>query len=125
MSREWTPAQQNAIDSRNGTVLVSAAAGSGKTAVLVQRVIERLTDKKNPTSVENLLIVTFTKAAAAEMRERISKELAKLIEKNPADSFLKRQRMFLPNASICTMDSFCSRLVKEKFQKTSRLFRPH
>ena len=116
MSREWTPAQQNAIDSRNGTVLVSAAAGSGKTAVLVQRVIERLTDKKNPTPVENLLIVTFTKAAAAEMRERISKELAKLIEKKPSDSFLKRQRMFLPNASICTMDSFCSRLVKENFQ---------
>lgn len=116
MSRQWTPAQQNAIDSRGGTVLVSAAAGSGKTAVLVQRVIERLTDKQSPTPVENLLIVTFTKAAAAEMRERISKELAKLIEKNPADSFLKRQRMFLPNASICTMDSFCSRLVKENFQ---------
>lgn len=116
MSRQWTPAQQNAIESRNGTVLVSAAAGSGKTAVLVQRVIERLTDKQDPTPVENLLIVTFTKAAAAEMRERISKELAKLIEKNPADSFLKRQRMFLPNASICTMDSFCSRLVRENFQ---------
>lgn len=116
MSRQWTTAQQNAIDSRNGTVLVSAAAGSGKTAVLVQRVIERLTDKQNPTLVENLLVVTFTKAAAAEMRERISKELASLIEKNPADSFLKRQRMFLPNASICTMDSFCSRLVKENFQ---------
>ena len=116
MSREWTPAQQNAIDSRNGTVLVSAAAGSGKTAVLVQRVIERLIDKDNPTPVENLLVVTFTKAAAAEMRERISKELSSLIEKKPADSFLKRQRMFLPNASICTMDSFCSRLVKENFQ---------
>ncbi len=116
MGRQWTPAQQNAIDARNGTVLVSAAAGSGKTAVLVQRVIERLTDKQNPTLVENLLIVTFTKAAAAEMRERISKELAKLIEENPADSFLKRQRMFLPNASICTMDSFCSRLIKENFQ---------
>ncbi len=116
MSRNWTPAQQNAIDSRNGTVLVSAAAGSGKTAVLVQRVIERLTDKENLTPVENLLVVTFTKAAAAEMRERISKELGNLIEKNPADSFLKRQRMFLPNASICTMDSFCSRLVKENFQ---------
>lgn len=116
MSRKWTPAQQMAIDSRQGTVLVSAAAGSGKTAVLVQRVIERLTDKINPTPVENLLVVTFTKAAAAEMRERISQRLSELIEKNPADSFLKRQRMFLPNASICTMDSFCSRLVKENFQ---------
>ncbi len=116
MSRAWTPAQQKAIASRNGTVLVSAAAGSGKTAVLVQRIIERLTDKQNPTPVENLLVVTFTKAAAAEMRERLSKTLADLIEKNPADSFLKRQRMFLPNASICTMDSFCGRLVKENFQ---------
>ncbi len=116
MSRNWTPAQQKAIDSRNGTVLVSAAAGSGKTAVLVQRVIERLTDKNNPTPVENLLVVTFTKAAAAEMRDRLSKTLAELIEKNPSDSFLKRQRMFLPNASICTMDSFCSKLVKENFE---------
>ncbi len=116
MSRAWTSAQQKAIDSRHGTVLVSAAAGSGKTAVLVQRIIERLTDKQKPTPVENLLVVTFTKAAAAEMRERLSKALADLIEKNPADSFLKRQKMFLPNASICTMDSFCSRLVKENFQ---------
>ncbi len=121
MSRIWTPAQQNAIDSRKGTVLVSAAAGSGKTAVLVQRVIERLTDKQNPTPVENLLVVTFTKAAAAEMRERLSSTLAELIEKNPADSFLKRQRTFLPNASICTMDSFCSRLVKENFQNLNIL----
>ena len=116
MSREWTPAQSDAINSRNGTVLVSAAAGSGKTAVLVQRVIERLTAKVDPTPVENLLVVTFTKAAAAEMRERISKTLGELIEKNPNDAFLKRQKMFLPNASISTMDSFCSKLVKENFQ---------
>lgn len=115
MSR-WTEAQRKAIDSRDGTILVSAAAGSGKTSVLVQRVIERITDKTNPTSVDNLLIVTFTKSAAAEMKERLSKALTEMIEKDPSNSFLKRQKMFLPNASICTMDSFCGRLVRENFE---------
>ena len=117
MSTDWTPSQKNAIEARGGTVLVSAAAGSGKTAVLVQRVIERITDKASPVNVENLLVVTFAKAAAAEMRERIGKVLSKKIEENPTDSFLKRQKMFLPNAGICTMDSFCQKLVKENFQK--------
>ena len=77
MSTDWTPSQKNAIEARGGTVLVSAAAGSGKTAVLVQRVIERITDKASPVNVENLLVVTFAKAAAAEMRERIGKVLSK------------------------------------------------
>ena len=117
MSTDWTPSQKNAIEARGGTVLVSAAAGSGKTAVLVQRVIERITDKASPVNVENLLVVTFAKAAAAEMRERIGKVLSQKIEENPTDSFLKRQKMFLPNAGICTMDSFCQKLVKENFQK--------
>lgn len=116
MATKWTDAQKNAIYSRNGTVLVSAAAGSGKTAVLVERVIQRLTDKEKPTNVENILVVTFTKAAAGEMKERINKSLSELIKNNPSDSFLKRQKMFLPNADICTMDSFCSRLVRENFQ---------
>lgn len=112
----WTEAQQAAIDSRKGTILVSAAAGSGKTSVLVQRVIERITDKENPTSVDNLLVVTFTKSAAAEMRERIAATLGKMIEEDPGNAFLRRQKMFLPGAKICTMDSFCSRLVKENFE---------
>lgn len=116
MSREWTTAQQNAINSRNGSILVSAAAGSGKTAVLVERVIQRITDKKNPTNVENILVVTFTKAAAGEMSERISKSLAELIKENPNDSFLKRQKMFLPSANISTIDSFCNQIVKENCQ---------
>ena len=67
MSRIWTDAQRKAINSRNGSVLVSAAAGSGKTAVLVERVIQRIIDKNNPTNVENILVVTYTKAAAGEM----------------------------------------------------------
>ncbi len=71
MSRNWTEQQKNAIASRDGSILVSAAAGSGKTAVLVERVIERITDKEKPCPANDLLIVTFTKAAAGEMRERI------------------------------------------------------
>ena len=116
MSREWTDAQRKAINSRNGSVLVSAAAGSGKTAVLVERVIQRIIDKNNPTNVENILVVTFTKAAAGEMLERISKSLDDLIKENPTDTFLKRQKMFLPSANICTIDSFCNKVVKDNCQ---------
>ncbi len=117
MARIWTEAQKQAIDSRNGTVLVSAAAGSGKTAVLVERVIEYVTDKNNPVDIERLLIVTYTKAAAAEMKERISKRLSEMISAEPENQYLKRQKMYLPNAQISTMDSFCGRLVKENFEK--------
>lgn len=116
MSREWTDAQSNAINSRNGSILVSAAAGSGKTAVLVERVIKRITDEIKPTNVENILVVTFTKAAAGEMLERISKSLSGLIKDNPSNSFLKRQKMFLPSANISTIDSFCNQIVKENCQ---------
>lgn len=115
MMSKWTEAQKAAIDSRNGTILVSAAAGSGKTSVLVRRVIERIIDREHPSSVERLLVVTFTQSAAAEMRERIDKTLTEMIEKDPQNVYLKRQRMLLPSARICTMDSFCSRLVKENF----------
>lgn len=117
MARIWTDAQNQAIESRNGTVLVSAAAGSGKTAVLVERVIQRITDINNPVDIEKLLIVTFTKAAAAEMKERISKRLSELIYEQPQNQYLKRQKMYLPNAQISTMDSFCARLVRENFEK--------
>ena len=77
--RQWTREQQDAIKARQGTLLVSAAAGSGKTAVLVQRIIARITDSENPGSLDRLLVVTFTRAAAAEMRERIAKALAELL----------------------------------------------
>ena len=117
MARNWTDSQKQAIESRNGTVLVSAAAGSGKTAVLVERVIGRITDSKNPVDIEKLLVVTFTKAAAAEMKERISVRLTEMIGEEPTNTYLKRQKMYLPNAQISTMDSFCSKLVKENFEK--------
>lgn len=113
----WTSAQLDAINSRNGTVLVSAAAGSGKTAVLVQRVIERLTDNENPTSADKLLVVTFTKAAAAEMRGRIEIAIIEKIHENPTDTRLIRQQILLSQANISTVDSFCSKIAREFFEK--------
>ena len=106
-----TVMQQKAIETR-GNILVSAAAGSGKTAVLVERVINMLTDKTSPTSADRLLIVTFTNAAAAEMRSRIEKRLFEEIQKNPNDESLQRQKYLLQSADICTIDSFCIKLVR-------------
>ncbi len=112
---EWTNDQKKAIDGRKGTLLVSAAAGSGKTAVLVERVIRRICDPENPCGVENLLIVTFTKAAAAQMKEKIEAAISKKIAENPSDKRLRRQQLMLPCANICTIDSFCINLVRENF----------
>lgn len=111
----WTQNQQNAIHSTNGSILVSASAGSGKTAVLVERVISRITDKNNPTPADRMLVVTYTKAAAAEMKERIIARLYDLIKANPYDSHLRYQQLKLQNAHISTIHSFCSQLVRENF----------
>ena len=111
----WTPAQQDAISARRGTVLVSAAAGSGKTAVLVQRAIERITDPEHGIDADRLLIVTFTKAAAQEMRARLEQRLFSMIRENPADPVLRRQSLLLPQAHIGTVDSFCAEMVREFF----------
>ena len=116
MAFKPTEMQQKAIKTR-GNVLVSAAAGSGKTAVLVERVIDMLTDKTSPVSADKLLIVTFTNAAAAEMRNRIEKRIYEEIQKNPDDQSLQRQKYLLQNADICTIDSFCIKLVRENFEK--------
>jgi ATP-dependent helicase/nuclease subunit A len=115
MSRNWTPEQLNAIRARGGTLLVSAAAGSGKTAVLVQRVVERITDADHPTDADRLLVVTFTKAAAAEMRGRIAAELSRMLEEDPFNARLQRQQLLLARAHISTVDSFCSDLVRQNF----------
>ena len=108
--------QKKAIETR-GNVLVSAAAGSGKTAVLVERVISMLTDKNSPVSADKLLIVTFTNAAAAEMRNRIEKRIYEEIQNNPNDDQLQKQKYLLKYADICTIDSFCIKLVRENFEK--------
>lgn len=111
---KWTTNQINAIHSPGNTI-VTAAAGSGKTAVLVERVIEKLCDEKNTVSADRLLIVTFTNAAAAEMRQRIEKALADKCTEQPNNEFLLRQRLLIPSADICTIDSFCIRLVRNHF----------
>ena len=119
MAFKATPEQQKAIET-NGNILVSAAAGSGKTAVLVERVIERLCSKTNAISADRLLIVTFTNAAAAEMRSRIEKRLDEELKANPNNLLLQRQHLLLSSAKICTIDSFCIDFIRENFEKNSR-----
>lgn len=115
--RKWTAEQKQAIDARGGSLLVSAAAGSGKTAVLVQRVISLLTDPQNPCDADRLLVVTFTNAAASEMRERLTAALSALIAENPYDEWLCRQQVLLQNAHISTIHSFCVDLLRENFER--------
>ena len=116
MAFEPTIEQAKAIRAK-GNILVAAAAGSGKTAVLVERVISKLCDKENGISADRLLIVTFTNAAAAEMRSRIEKRLDEEIKNNQNDTALLLQKHLLPSAKICTIDSFCIDLVRENFEK--------
>lgn len=111
----WTREQQNAIDIREKSILVSAAAGSGKTAVLVERIINRVLDKENPVDIDEFLVVTFTKAAAAQMRDKISDRLWSELEKTPDNEHLMRQTILINRADITTIDSFCLRIVKEYF----------
>ena len=113
----WTPDQEKAIDARGGTLIVSAAAGSGKTAVLVERCIRRLTDTEHPCSADRLLIVTFTRAATAEMRSRLAEAVAKKLREDPTNEHLQKQQMLLPSAQICTIDSCCGNLVRENFEQ--------
>ncbi len=111
--RIWNSDQLSAITSFGGNILVSAAAGSGKTAVLVERVIRMLTDENNPVDADRLLIVTFTRLAAAEMRSRINSELSRLSAENPKDSRLSRQLLLMERAHIGTIHSFCSEVLRE------------
>lgn len=113
----WTPAQRSAIEARGRTVLVSAAAGSGKTAVLTERVIRRILDPQNPVDADRLLVVTFSNAAAAEMRSRIGARLSELIEADPSNQNLLRQQLCLQRAQICTIHAFCLDLLRRHFQK--------
>ncbi len=117
MSTKWTDNQLLAINARGGDVLVSAAAGSGKTAVLVERVLRMLTDPVNPISIDRLLIVTYTRAAAAQLKDRISQKLTELIHNNPENRFYRRQLVMLPRAHISTVDSFCSDICREFFHE--------
>ena len=115
MAVEWTKEQRQVIELRNRNILVSAAAGSGKTAVLVERIIKRITDEQHPVDVDRLLVVTFTNAAASEMRERIGDAIEAALEKDPYNQHLQRQLTLVHNAQITTIDSFCIRILRYHF----------
>lgn len=117
MNKKWTKDQLDAIKGRDSQMLVAAAAGAGKTAVLVERIIRRITDPNDPVDVDRLLVVTFTAAAAAEMRERIGLAITKLLETNPDSSILQRQLALLQSANISTIHSFCLEIIRQHFYR--------
>ncbi len=114
---KWTKEQLNAITTRNCNLLVAAAAGSGKTAVLVERIIRMITDKERPIDIDKLLVVTFTNAAAAEMRERIGEAISKELDRFPHSKVLQRQLTLLNKSNITTMHSFCLDVIKNNFHQ--------
>ena len=111
---KWTKEQSEVISHRKGNLLVSAAAGSGKTAVLVEHVIDRLLDKEHPLSLSSVVLMTFTEAAASEMKERIKARLKEAFLES-RDPHIEREIAELPNANISTIDAFCKRLIQENY----------
>ena len=117
MGMKFTPEQQRVIELHNSNILVSAAAGSGKTAVLVERIIRMICDGEHPADIDRLLIVTFTNAAAAEMRERIAAGITARLEANPGNEHIQKQSALLHNAQITTIDSFSLFLIRNHFNE--------
>ncbi|EEG56129.1 UvrD-helicase domain-containing protein, partial [Enterocloster asparagiformis] len=115
MAVKWTEKQQQVIHSRNRNLLVSAAAGSGKTAVLVERIIRMISEGEHPLNIDQLLVMTFTNAAAAEMRERVGAAVDKLLTVCPDDEHLWLQGALIPQAQITTIDSFCLNLIRNHY----------
>ena len=116
MAVTFTLDQQRVIDTRNKNILVSAAAGSGKTAVLVERIIRRIMDPKEPVDIDKMLVVTFTNAAAASMKERISNAIQARLAMEPENTHLQRQAILVHQAQITTIHSFCLYLIKNHFE---------
>ncbi|MCI6888470.1 MAG: UvrD-helicase domain-containing protein, partial [Lachnospiraceae bacterium] len=114
-SVNWTKEQTQVMESRGTNLLVSAAAGSGKTAVLVERIIRMVTEGEHPLDIDRLLVMTFTNAAAAEMRERISAAIEQKLQENPSDEHLQIQAALVHHAQITTIDSFCLNLIRNHF----------
>ena len=117
MAVNWTREQKQVIDGREKSLLVSAAAGSGKTAVLVERIIQMITEGENPKDIDRLLVMTFTRAAAAEMRERIQAAIEKKLESEPENEHLQQQAVLVQFAQITTIDSFCLHIMREHFDR--------
>ncbi|MCR5311728.1 MAG: helicase-exonuclease AddAB subunit AddA [Lachnospiraceae bacterium] len=112
-----SPDQQSIVDSRKQNILVSAAAGSGKTRVLTERIVGRVCDATDPIDIDRILVVTFTNSAAREMKDRISAALSERIAANPSDSHLEKQATLIHNAQITTIDSFCLWLFRNNFHR--------
>ena len=110
---QWTKEQQEAIQAKGSNILVAAAAGSGKTAVLVERIIQKLLDKDDPLNIDEILVATFTNAAAEEMRNRISEALEQAIKADPSSHHLKKQLSLIQRSSISTLHSFCTTVVRQ------------
>lgn len=115
MSVTWTNEQKKVISLRDRNILVSAAAGSGKTAVLVQRILGKIMDKSRPVDIDRLLIMTFTRAAAGEMKERLLTALEKELLANPDNDHLQRQMTLVHTAQITTIDGFCAYIIRNYF----------
>ena len=115
MGVQWTKEQQEVIRLRDRNILVSAAAGSGKTAVLVERILSKITDNTHPVDIDRLLIMTFTRAAAGEMKERISAVIEKALGEDPDNEHLQRQTTLLHTAQITTIDGFCAYIIRNYF----------
>ena len=113
----WTREQSQVIESRGKNLLVSAAAGSGKTAVLVERIIRMVTEGENPPGIDELLVMTFTNAAAAEMRERIAAAIEQKLKEDPQNEHLQMQATLVHHAQITTIDSFCLNVIREHFNQ--------
>ena len=119
---DFTPSQRAAIESRGSAILVAAGAGSGKTRVLTERLIGYLTDKENPRDVDSFLVITFTRAAAAELKGRILEEIARQIAADPGNRHLRRQSALCRRAQIGTIHGFCSELLRQNCQIYDNLF---
>lgn len=117
MAYTFSTDQLSIINARNQNILVSAAAGSGKTSVLTERIVRLVSDPDRPVDIDRILVVTFTNAAAKEMKERIGARLNAMLEENPQNEHLQRQSQLIYNAQITTIDSYCLNLVKNHFHK--------
>lgn len=115
MATQWTEEQKQVISLRNRNILVSAAAGSGKTAVLVERILNKITDRDHPVDIDRLLIMTFTRAAAGEMKERITAALEQALYENPDNEHLQKQTNLIHTAQITTIDGFCAYIIRNYF----------
>ncbi len=118
MAVQWTKEQLQAIEARGSNILVAAAAGSGKTAVLVERIIRRICDETDPASIDSLLVLTFTEAAAAEMKRKIAQAIAEKLQENPENPHLRRQNMLVHSAHISTIHSFCKTMIQNHIHRT-------